>query len=413
MPAPANLDWLFTTLGYTLAAAGAALLLWSLFYDRSRGRRRCPKCWYDVAGVPGLTCPECGKETRSESRLYRTRRRWRAAALAMSVAVAGYVALNARSLRAHGPIGLVPSTMLLLWNGQVDVSSTGSNQLIHGSPVGRTVFSEELYRRYLAKELHHWQQRLVSRALPVGRLDSNEFQGRDRWPEGVPLLLWGYAGSSEGCHPRRMVFTPLYAPDARTVEAVPRFATMSHQWMHYLSRRQFPPPPPGDTPQIAVELWEQGRGDGDSACSIKLWSTVLTLPVVVSGTPEGVLLPVETSEYAESLRLKLRRLRYGAGWAELEVSSAISPPENLSFGLRVEFLERGIAVAWVSLCLADGRDAFIEGDINRLASARQSDHDWTVRVRGDAAIALRARDATSYWKGEFTKPWSEIEISDR
>ncbi len=76
MPSAANLDWLYHTLGWTLAAAGVALLTWALFWDRSRGRRRCPKCWYSMEGVPGLRCPECGREVGREALLYRTRRKW-------------------------------------------------------------------------------------------------------------------------------------------------------------------------------------------------------------------------------------------------------------------------------------------------------------------------------------------------
>jgi hypothetical protein len=62
MSAASNLDWLYHTFGWTLAAAGMVLLAWALFWDRSRGRRRCPKCWYNMEGVPGLRCPECGRE---------------------------------------------------------------------------------------------------------------------------------------------------------------------------------------------------------------------------------------------------------------------------------------------------------------------------------------------------------------
>jgi len=51
------------------------LLAWALPGDRARGRRRCPKCWYDMAGTPGLVCPECGKDARREARLGRARRR--------------------------------------------------------------------------------------------------------------------------------------------------------------------------------------------------------------------------------------------------------------------------------------------------------------------------------------------------
>jgi hypothetical protein len=43
MSVPANLGWLYHVAGWTLAAAGLLLLLWSLFWDRSRGRRRMPQ----------------------------------------------------------------------------------------------------------------------------------------------------------------------------------------------------------------------------------------------------------------------------------------------------------------------------------------------------------------------------------
>ncbi len=61
-----------------LAAVTMLVLAWALFSDRARGRPRCPGCWYDMAGTPGLTCPECGKAVRTSRHLYGTRRRWRA-----------------------------------------------------------------------------------------------------------------------------------------------------------------------------------------------------------------------------------------------------------------------------------------------------------------------------------------------
>lgn len=82
-----NLDWLYTLAGWTIAGAGLLLLLWALFRDRSRGRRRCPRCWYDMAGVPGLICPECGKIASKERQLFRTHRR-RGCAL---IGLAGFV----------------------------------------------------------------------------------------------------------------------------------------------------------------------------------------------------------------------------------------------------------------------------------------------------------------------------------
>ncbi|TVQ58446.1 MAG: hypothetical protein EA377_00155, partial [Phycisphaerales bacterium] len=70
-------DWLFWGSALLAALIGAALLLWALFSDRSRGRKRCPKCWYDMDRSPTLRCSECGHEVQRERKLFKTRRRWR------------------------------------------------------------------------------------------------------------------------------------------------------------------------------------------------------------------------------------------------------------------------------------------------------------------------------------------------
>jgi HEAT repeat protein len=68
--------------GGVLAVAALVVAALALFRDRPRGRRRCPRCWYDMAGVTGMTCPECGREQKAERRFFCTRRRWRGVALA-------------------------------------------------------------------------------------------------------------------------------------------------------------------------------------------------------------------------------------------------------------------------------------------------------------------------------------------
>jgi hypothetical protein len=61
-----------------VALIGVLLVYRGLWGDRSKGRVRCPKCWYDMRGtVPKLECPECGHDARQERRLHNTRRRWR------------------------------------------------------------------------------------------------------------------------------------------------------------------------------------------------------------------------------------------------------------------------------------------------------------------------------------------------
>src|SRR5688572_9581634 len=87
--------WVTTALwwmGVAVCAGGGVVVLVALLRDRSRGRRRCPRCWYEMTGVPGLVCPECGKAARREKALFRTRRRWRMAGVSALVAGLGLAA---------------------------------------------------------------------------------------------------------------------------------------------------------------------------------------------------------------------------------------------------------------------------------------------------------------------------------
>ena len=53
---------------------GVLLVCRGLFGDRSKGRPRCSKCWYDMRGtVPGLVCPECGHDAGLRHKLYQDR----------------------------------------------------------------------------------------------------------------------------------------------------------------------------------------------------------------------------------------------------------------------------------------------------------------------------------------------------
>ena len=66
--------------------AGLALAWWGFWGNRSKGRARCPKCWYDMRGsLPSVICPECGHDGKNERRLYKNRRRWWAIVVAVIV----------------------------------------------------------------------------------------------------------------------------------------------------------------------------------------------------------------------------------------------------------------------------------------------------------------------------------------
>ncbi|MBK7406234.1 MAG: hypothetical protein IPJ41_16920 [Phycisphaerales bacterium] len=102
---------------------GFVLIGWGLRGDRSRGRRRCPRCWYDMRSTlheargASLRCPECGHAPRGERDLYRTRRFSRAVRLGAAFIAMGLGGQAVpRALRA-GPIGLVPTTVLIAGMG--------------------------------------------------------------------------------------------------------------------------------------------------------------------------------------------------------------------------------------------------------------------------------------------------------
>lgn len=104
--------WAFYTAACILWLIAGVGLFVALFRDRSRGRRRCPKCWYDMAGVPGLKCPECGREARKERRLHTTRRRWRLATLFALLAALGIASFRGPHTFRHGFFAAVPIPIL-------------------------------------------------------------------------------------------------------------------------------------------------------------------------------------------------------------------------------------------------------------------------------------------------------------
>jgi hypothetical protein len=59
---------------WSLGIIALAAIAWGLFGDRSRGRARCPSCWYSLEGA-GPVCPECGTSSEPSERS-RARRRW-------------------------------------------------------------------------------------------------------------------------------------------------------------------------------------------------------------------------------------------------------------------------------------------------------------------------------------------------
>ena len=99
--------------GVLLVTLGIAATWWGLFGDRSRGRRRCPRCWHDLSHTPGMRCSECGHIAKKERAFFRTHRR-------LVPAVAGVAAATVAAtyglehLQTQGVISTLPTRVILL-----------------------------------------------------------------------------------------------------------------------------------------------------------------------------------------------------------------------------------------------------------------------------------------------------------
>lgn len=81
--------------------------------DPSRGRARCPRCWYDMAGAPTPRCPECGHLPRKAAHLYRTRASKKVLATSVAALLASGATLRGPAVMQHGWEGAVPSTLMI------------------------------------------------------------------------------------------------------------------------------------------------------------------------------------------------------------------------------------------------------------------------------------------------------------
>lgn len=107
-----TLEPIIHLVAWLCAAAGLLLAVLALLWDRSRGRRRCPRCWYDLSKSPALQCSECGHQVPSEQALFRTRRHWSWAALAAAVVLAAWIGGTWPGIRRDGWAAAFPTPVL-------------------------------------------------------------------------------------------------------------------------------------------------------------------------------------------------------------------------------------------------------------------------------------------------------------
>ncbi len=160
-----DLSWLFRGSGFVLGIVGLWLIYWFLLADRAQGRKRCPKCWYDMSSAYSLNCPECGNDTKREADLLNTRRRWKGLWLCIPVFLsAGFLWIQPE-VRQNGWVSVMPNTALILG------LRLGDNHGLFAELDRRTQTDIGKFHPYATgmlvtdpESLYHWQWRLVGNA---------------------------------------------------------------------------------------------------------------------------------------------------------------------------------------------------------------------------------------------------------
>lgn len=423
---------LYPLIGGSLGAIGAVLLLWSLFHDRSRGRLRCPRCWYRMEGVPEngsagkrtRTCPECGRASTSERQLHRTRRRKRWAAVALLLLLSGWGVWKYPEARQRGLVTYVPTTLLIL-----------SRDLAYEYRWGGSDIGAELLQRVYDGKVNSWQLAKID-PPELGQLLTLPRGDDAVWPEGEPLLVefsapsWFWPrGLRSGAVPASLQFTARSA-DRRAMRVL-------------IGSDEVNLSPFSTTTETSDLLWECVLGSwtssavhdaGPPSADADVTSFEWTL---MTGEPESVVwtgrheLPVRVVP-RDSAELGVEPRRGPALDAAVrdELIIAIDPDSpalkfiigtcddpslaDLTLCVRADVLRDDGPVG--ALRIAAGPGALAAADEHSLPVGREiaaadivrEPGRWRVRLRSDLAAMVYHGLTGPYWDGDFTIPLSEI-----
>lgn len=444
-----------------LGLSGLGVVVWALFSDRARGRRRCPRCWYDLKGVPGevpeLKCPECGHAVRRERALGRTRRKWRVAAAAVVVLlVPAYLAANGPRIVKQGWRGAVPTLALIAYvetfgdepditksfaagRGGVPAMTFKSFLVMPGAAPRVRTLSEELQRRCEDGELLLLERNLIgagSVLMYVGRSERASPPRRMRaWHKAA--IEWGLVpiyqkNWVERVWLRRAVTVPerwLRGEPVRVIKDPhdpwrlrwgTRTIRVLPEWVENFDRDAMPK---GELRGDGSMVWTLPPCPANKVADVTFELAEATF--LVSGTP---FLPMRVTidgprvwvDSCEALAEQVPSAGVEAAMAEgVFVGAVTASPDP---ALKVEVFRfrtlcaEGLAVGATAELLHDGKpvgrakfqidplamaslDLPFDGD-PALRAAWPTGH-WQLRIKSDACAVLMLPGAKRCWKGEL------------
>lgn len=399
--------------GFLFAAIGMVLIVWGWRWDPSRGRRRCPRCWYDLSATHGATCSECGYQAQRESVLFRTRRSRTGMSIGSVLLVLAYLTVRWPSIQRDGWRVLIPTSSIVLMGRWYAGTST--------------LWGDEIERRAEYGEIADWQ---LSWLLWWAWTDENppvevELILRDEWPIDMPLRgrldvkkhwLKAFQWNAEIqphmdsiVHPQWMIG---WGPTS----------TVSYDATHW----------DDETVEITPELIEGSNNVSHSIQTARAdYTTDSWLPVHMRSQVQsvvGVILidqvmsKVQRVELDDALKASLtvtvnQLLKHG-------IDPQFGPPlsgkpesmfADITFAVQLEILHGENVVTstryWWKRGLQEsspyrGWLPFDICDQQELAHAQSTSEDptWRVRIRCFPEFALRDFESDQYWDGEIEVP---------
>ncbi|CAN5842926.1 hypothetical protein BH11PLA1_BH11PLA1_23900 [soil metagenome] len=403
-------DLAWTIAAAVVAVAALVALTWALRGDRARGRRRCPRCWYDLSAVGAATpevpttCPECGRIITRAAHLLRPRRRRKTAAAALLALLAAALCAITPAVRADGWLGASPSWILRAWaraapHAWADDAAVELEIRIATGDItarGELLATYAALRDRLVTYRHTWVR---GQPIPV-RSGLLRVHPRDAVVDGIRAAP---AGGPAGLGPS---FNPMAAAE-----------TAERWWMEEPALRVRPVE---DARSATIALYVVA-GDQLRQRAEPTGTPTFRLPITLRATAEECIDPVSTPalDAAVAAYLHPRLARNAVGGADAWGVSArpdLRRPESLrgvALGIRIELLRAGAVVAaarWrdsaedrvAAFSSPPSRFEVVAGaSLSGLAEVDESSPVWRVRILGDAAAALHDPSAEKYWSGTF------------
>ena len=415
-----NLDWVWYGAGVVLALLGLALAYWSLLHDRARGRRRCPRCWYDMQapGPDPLTCPECGHTAKREQDLSKICRSRNKGLMAILLVLVSCV-IGTRPQWLNGQwVHYIPTTVL------VHIAPLGEEywrivQRIQYPKLlitAKSPMTTELYRRLALEEI------ITDKHLGIlmDRLHSDSstrvpkiIYAHTKWPRDLTL---GYFLASNPYI--------LLNPSSVQYTIRARLKLEGHEWqaIKYSRRPEFKyfvtERFPRELHQVSFEL-EYYRAE-------KLVWSGESLPIELVDSIDEIMTPDDSIELEEKIRDKLRLELHPIPNFPFNIKLAKSNGVRLNsetWGLQIEVRNRDQVVAtghrlfartYLGSVYGLGKSSEVNLDWDReslLRACEDLEPQWRIVLVGDPEIALLDLGSDRYWSGEIELPidWSEIE----